>query len=61
MELFSPKTSIFHKRWKCLNLTRKEVKDFAIFASVINKHRKFIHVKMLNKSVKFLLDSGLDL
>ena len=22
-ELFSPKTSLFHKRWKCLNLTKK--------------------------------------
>ena len=23
-ELFSPKTSLFHKRWKCMNLTRKK-------------------------------------
>ena len=22
-ELFSPKTSLFHKRWKCLNLTKR--------------------------------------
>ena len=34
MELFSPKTSLFYKRWKCLNLTRKEGEDFTIFASV---------------------------
>ena len=25
-ELFSPKTSLFHKRWKCLNLTKKTTK-----------------------------------
>ena len=29
MELFSSKTSLFHKRWKCVNLTRKE--DFITF------------------------------
>ena len=38
MELFSLKTSLFHKRWKCLNLTRKEGEDFTTFASVVNKH-----------------------
>ena len=37
IELFSSKTSLFHKRWKCLNLTRKE-EDFTTFASVVNKH-----------------------
>ena len=38
MELFSPKKSFFHKRWTCLNLTRKEEEDYATFASEVNKH-----------------------
>lgn len=38
MELFSSKTSLFHKRWKCLNLTRKEWEDYTTFASIVNKH-----------------------
>ena len=36
-ELFSRKTSLFHKRWKCLNLVRKE-QDFMTIAAVVNKH-----------------------
>ena len=35
-KLFSCKTS-FHKRWKCLNLVRKQ-EDFTIFAAIVNKH-----------------------
>ena len=38
MELYCPKTSLFHKRWKCINLTRKEGQDYTTFASVINRH-----------------------
>ena len=26
-ELYSPKTSLFHKRWNCMNLTRKDSED----------------------------------
>ena len=37
-ELFSPKTSLFHKRWKCMNLVRKEEDDYTSFASIVNKH-----------------------
>ena len=37
MEFFCPKSSLFHKRWKCLNLTRKEGEDFRLFTSVVNK------------------------
>ena len=29
MELYCPKTSLFHKRWKCINLTRKEGQDYS--------------------------------
>lgn len=36
--VFSPKTSLFHKRWKCMNLTRKEDVDYTTFASVVNKY-----------------------
>ena len=38
MELYCPKTSLFHKRWKCINLTRKEGQDYTTFASVVNRH-----------------------
>ena len=34
MELYCPKTSLFHKRWKCMNLTRNEEDDFITFASI---------------------------
>ena len=27
-ELFSSKTSLFHKRWKCLNLTKRDSDDY---------------------------------
>lgn len=37
-ELFSPNTSLFHKRWKCLNLTKKESEDYITFASIVNKY-----------------------
>ena len=37
-ELFSPKTSLFHKQWKCLNLTKKDDEDYLTFSSVVNKH-----------------------
>ena len=38
MEFFSPKISLFHKRWKCLKLTSKEGEDLTTFASLLNKH-----------------------
>ena len=37
-ELFSSKTSLFHKRWKCLNLTKRDSDDYLGFSSVINKN-----------------------
>ena len=30
--------SLFHKRWKCLNLTKKDSDDYLGFASVVNKN-----------------------
>ena len=38
MELYCPKTSLFHKRWKCINLTCKEGQDYTTFDSVINRY-----------------------
>ena len=29
--------SLFHKRWKCLNLTKRDSNDYVGFASVVNK------------------------
>ena len=37
-ELFSSKTSLFHKRRKCLNLTKRDRDDYLGFASVLNKN-----------------------
>ena len=37
-ELFSSKKSLFHKRWKCLDLTKRDSDDYLGFASVINKN-----------------------
>ena len=37
-EFFSPKTSLFHIRWKCMNLTRKDHEDYTTFMLVVNKH-----------------------
>ena len=37
-ELFSSKTSLFHKRWKCLNLTKRDSDDYLGFALVVNKN-----------------------
>ena len=37
-ELFSSKTSLFYKSWKCLNLTKRDSDDYLGFASVINKN-----------------------
>ena len=34
-ELFSSKTSLFHKRWKCLNLTKRDSGDYLGFAATI--------------------------
>ena len=37
-ELFSSKTSLSHKRWKCLNLTKRGSDGYLGFASVVNKN-----------------------
>ena len=37
-ELFSSKTSLFHERWKCLKLTKRDSDDYLGFASVVNKY-----------------------
>ena len=36
-ELSSSKTSLFHKSWKYLNLTKRDCDDYLGFASVVNK------------------------
>ena len=37
LELFSSKSSLFHKRWKGLNLTKRDSDDYLGFASVVRK------------------------
>ena len=38
MELSSSKKSLFHKRWRYLNLTKKKVEDYTTFPLVVSKH-----------------------
>ena len=37
-ELFSSKKFLFHKKWKCLNLIKRDSDDYLGFASVVNKN-----------------------
>ena len=37
-ELFSPNLTLFHKRWKCFNLSKQDDEDYLTFASIVNKH-----------------------
>ena len=37
-ELFNSKTFLFHKRWKCLNFTKRDSDDYLGSASVVNKN-----------------------
>lgn len=37
-KLFSPNSTLFHRRWKCLNLQKSDDDDYLTFASVVNKH-----------------------
>ena len=36
-ELFGPNTTLFHKRWKCLNTVKDNQQDFLAFAASVNK------------------------
>ena len=36
-ELFGPNTTLFHKRWKCLNTVKDNQQDFLTFAASANK------------------------
>ena len=37
-ELFGPNTSLFHKRWKFLNIFKDDQQDYLTFATTVNKH-----------------------
>ena len=37
-ELFGPNTSLFHKRWKYLNIFKDDHQDYLTFAATVNKH-----------------------
>ena len=36
-ELFGPNTTLFHKRWKCLNTVKDNQQDFLTFSALVNK------------------------
>ena len=55
-ELFSSKTSLFHKRWKCLNLKKRDSDDYLGFASVANKNcDDFKQSKLSADNIKCLI------
>ena len=58
MELFSQKRSLFHKRWRCLNLARKESENYTTFVLVVNPHCDDFRLAELNadnfKCLKFV-------
>ena len=37
-ELFGLNTSLFHKRWKCLNIFKGDQQDYLTFVATVNKH-----------------------
>ena len=37
LELFGPNTTLFHKRWKCLNTVKDNQQEFLTFAASVNK------------------------
>ena len=37
-ELFSPNMTLFHKRWKCFNLSKPDDEDYLTFDFIVNKH-----------------------
>ena len=37
-ELFGTNTSLFHKRWKCLNIFKDDQQDYLTSAATVNKH-----------------------
>ena len=47
---------LFHKRWRCLNLTRKEEEDYSTFASEVNNHcDDFRIVELSADNFKYLI------
>ena len=37
-ELFSPNMTLFHKRRKCFNLSKRDNEDYLTFTSIVNKY-----------------------
>ena len=37
-EMFGLNTSLFHKRWKCLNIFKEDQQDYLTFVAKVNKH-----------------------
>ena len=40
-ELFGPNTSLFHKRWKCLNIFKDDQQDYLTFAATVKNTNDF--------------------
>ena len=38
LNCLGPNTSLFHKRWKCLNIFKDGQQDYLTFAATVNKH-----------------------
>lgn len=44
-EFFSDTCSLFHARWSCLNLTRKEDDDFVMYLGTVNREYEQFKLK----------------
>ena len=46
--LFRPNMTLFHKRWKCFNLSKRDDEDYFTLASIVNKHCDDFHLAELS-------------
>ena len=54
--LFRPNLTLFHKRWKCFNLSKRDDEDYLTFASIVNKHCDDFRLAELSADdVKYLI------
>ena len=60
-ELFGPNTTLFHKRWKCLNICKEDQQDYLTLAATVNKHWNNFKLAILTAVVfkRLILAQGL--
>ena len=53
-EIFGSNASLFHKKWKCLNIFKDDQQDYLTFAATVNKHGHDFKLADLTANVLFL-------